>query len=102
MFVSEVYQTWKTLFVQRRIVQLVISLCLSAEWHEDARDHQVHSPVPAEILHGEPGEPGSTAQEPQSVPEPWGTFTSVKKFQTEHYWVCLLNKEQAAMFSSLP
>lgn len=49
-------------------------MCLSAERHEDAGDHQVHSSVPAEVLHGKPGEPGSAAQEPQSVPQPWGTF----------------------------
>ena len=46
---------------------------MSAERHEDAGDHQVHSSVPAEVLHGKPGEPGSAAQEPQPVPQPWGT-----------------------------
>lgn len=51
-----------------------LSVCLSAERREDAGDHQVHSSVPAEVLHGEPGEPGSAAQEPQSVPQPRGTL----------------------------
>lgn len=47
-------------------------LCLSAERREDAGDHQVHSSVPAEVLHREPGEPESAAQEPQPLPQPGG------------------------------
>lgn len=39
---------------------------------EDAGDHQIHSPIPAEVLHGEPGEPGSTAQELEPFPQSWG------------------------------
>ena len=33
-----------------------LSLCTSAERQQDAGDHQVHPPVPAEVLQGEPGD----------------------------------------------
>lgn len=51
-----------------------LSFCLSAERCEDAGDHQVHSSVPTEVLYGEPGEPDSAAQEPQSLPQSRGTL----------------------------
>lgn len=49
-------------------------VCLYAERREDAGDHPLHSSVPAEVLHGEPREPGPAAQKLKSVPESRGTF----------------------------
>lgn len=71
--ISEVFHDW----VSKSAPSRSCSLCLLAERREDAGDHPLHASVPAEVLHGEPGEPGPAAQKPELVPEPWGTSFDV-------------------------